>query len=225
MADAITTSSSSRGGTNVGAMADKYAEINEALDTAEKGLVESGLYDAQTARALFVGIRPPMMENVVGNLADLQRQPLMPPGFEQGAMESANPFPTAVQEGAPVEALGRTEKQKLEDYGVDIPETPATSDEAIERMSKPLPGAQPTVIDDSDGSASTTQTPGVETSTAETPQSEAPQSEAPQEEAPQESLSGMTKAELQDYANRRGIPGVDQSTQTRDEMLDTIQGE
>jgi hypothetical protein len=192
--DAITTS---RGGANVGAMAEKYAAINEALDTAEEGLVEAGLYDAQTARALFAGIRPPnAMDNVVGNLADLQRQPFMPPGFEQGATAGANPSPTSVLAGAPVEALGKTSAEKLADAGVTIPETPATSAEAQETMSAPVPGGAPTVIDDSGA-------------TAETPQSNG--------------LTGMTKAELQAYADQNGISGVDQSNQTKDEMLAAIQ--
>lgn len=197
MADAITTSS--RGGTSVGAMAEKYAEINDHLDAAEAGLVEVGLYDAQTAHALFVGIRPPYLDNVVGNLADLQRQPFMPPGFEQGATAGANPVPTSVQEGAPVSALGKTSAQKLEEAGVTLPETPATSAEALATMSEAVPGGTPTVIDDSDGQASG--------STAASPQ-----------------LDGMTKGELQQYANDNGISGVDQTTQTKDEMLSAIRG-
>lgn len=183
----------------MGAMAEKYAEINDALDTAEAGLVEVGLYDAQTARALFVGIRPPALDNVVGNLADLQRQPFMPPGFEQGATAGANPSPTSVQAGAPVEALGKTSAQKLEEAGVTIPETPATSAEALETMSEPVPGGTPTVVDDSGGQASG--------SAASSPQ-----------------LDGMTKGELQQYANDNGISGVDQTTQTKDEMLTAIRG-
>lgn len=130
----------------MGAMADQYAAINDALDTAEKGLVEVGLYDAQTARALFIGIRPPSQDNVVGNVADLQRQPFMPPGFEQGAMEGANPTPT-VQPGAPVEVLGKTSAEKLADYGVTMPETPATSDEAVDRAGTTTNA--PTPVDDS----------------------------------------------------------------------------
>lgn len=190
----------------MGAMADKYAEINEALDTAEAGLVEAGLYDAQTARALFHGIRPMVPgSNVVGNIADLQRQPFMPPGFEQGAMDGANPHPTAVQEGAPVEALGKTEAEKLADYGVTIPESPATSPEAVARASEPVAGGSPTVIDDSGGKT--------------------PAAEIPQEAASDAALEGMTKADLQSYADQRGISGVDQTSQTKDEMLDALRGE
>lgn len=174
-------------------MAEQYRAINEALDTAEKGLVEVGLYDAQTARALFAGIRPGSQDNVVGNLADVQRQPFMPPGFEQGAMEGANPTPT-VQPGAPVEVLGRTSAEKLADYGVTVPETPATSAEAIERASTTT--NTPTQIDDSNGQASN-----------------------PTAESPQGDLDSMTKAELQSYADAKGIQGVDQSSQTKDEML------
>lgn len=49
-------------------------EVNKALDTAEKGLIELGLYDTATAKALFAGIRPQVEgENVVGNIADLQK--------------------------------------------------------------------------------------------------------------------------------------------------------
>jgi hypothetical protein len=187
-------------------MADKYAEINSALDTAERGLVEAGIYDAQTARALFIGIRPPTMDNVVGNIADIQRQPFMPPGFEQGATEGANPTPT-VQAGAPVENLALTSAQKLEQAGVTVPETLATSAETMEKMAT-VPGTGPTVIDDSGGQASTTQTP-----TAETTQS-----------SDTANLDGMTKAELQDYANQRGISGVDQASQTKEEMLTAIRG-
>lgn len=203
MADAITTSASSRGGTNVGAMAEKFAEINTHLDAAEAGLVEAGLYDAQTARALFVGIRPPGQDNVVGNLADLQRQPFMPPGFEQGATAGANPSPTSVQAGAPVEVLGKTSAQKLEEAGVTIPETPATSADAIATMSQAPPGTGPTVVDDSGGQASTP-----------TP---------PQDKADDATLDGMTKEQLQTYADQRGISGVSQN-QTKDEMLATIRG-
>lgn len=186
----------------MGAMQEQYAAINRALDEAEKGLVEVGLYDAQTARALFIGIRPPMLDNVVGNLADLQRQPFMPPGFEQGAMEGANPTPT-VQPGAPVEVLGRTSTEKLAEYGVSVPETPATAPEAVERMTTST--ATPTVIDDSDGQASTVQTP-----TAESSQ--------------QDNLEGMTKEQLQAYADERGISGVNQNTQNKDEMISAIRG-
>lgn len=188
----------------MGAMADQYAAINRALDEAEKGLVEVGLYDAQTARALFTGIRPPNQDNVVGNLADVQRQPFMPPGFEQGAMDGANPTPT-VQPGAPVEVLGKTSAEKLADYGVTVPESPATSAEAIERAG--TSANSPTVIDDSDGSASTTQTPTAE---------------SPQDRADGETLDGMTKEQLQAYADQRGISGVSQSSQTKDEMLAAI---
>lgn len=187
------------------AQAERYAAINRALDEAEKGLVEVGLYDAQTARALFIGIRPPTLDNVVGNLADVQRQPFMPPGFEQGAMEGANPAPT-VQPGAPVEVLGRTSAEKLADAGVTIPETPATTAEAVERMSAPV--NSPTVIDDSDGSASRVQTPTAESS----------------QTADAATLEGMTKEQLQDYANQRGISGVNSNTQTKDEMIAAIQG-
>lgn len=189
----------------MGAMTEKYDAINKLLDDAEQGLVEAGLYDAQTARALFAGIRPPMGDNVVGNLADLQRQPFMPPGFEQGAMEGANPLPVL---GPVAEATvtPRTSREKLEEYGVNVPETPATSDEAIERAATGGT-AGPTVIDDSDGSASTPSTPS-----AETPQSSS-------------NLDGMTKADLQAYADRLGIEGVDQSSQTKDEMLATIRNE
>jgi hypothetical protein len=184
----------------VGAMAEQYAAINRSLDEAEKGLVEVGLYDAQTARALFMGIRPPTGDNVVGNLADVQRQPFMPPGFEQGAMEGANPTPT-VQPGAPVEVLGRTSAEKLADYGVTIPESPATSAEAIERASTTTNA--PTQIDDSNGQASGT-------------------AESPQDQASPEALEGMTKEQLQTYADQRGISGVSQSSQTKDEMLAAI---
>ena len=56
------------------AMAATAASVNKALDAAEKGLVEMGLYDPETARSLFAGIRPQVEgENVVGNIADLQK--------------------------------------------------------------------------------------------------------------------------------------------------------
>jgi len=181
----------------MGAMTDKYAEINAALDTAEKGLVEAGIYDAQTARALFVGIRPPTLDNVVGNLADLQRQPLMPPGFEQGATAGANPVPT-VQPGAPLENLGKTSAQKLADAGYTPPETPATTAEAKEAM-----------YQDPNAGTSTTQPP-----TAESPQT-----------SNGSNLDNMTKGDLQNYADSNNIAGVDQNTQTKEQMLSIIRGQ
>ena len=61
------------------AMAATAASVNKALDAAEKGLVEMGLYDPETARSLFAGIRPQVEgENVVGNIADLQKAGVAP---------------------------------------------------------------------------------------------------------------------------------------------------
>lgn len=48
-------------------------QVNSLLDQAEEIMVRMGTYDQATARAVLYGVRPPLGDQLTGNIADLHR--------------------------------------------------------------------------------------------------------------------------------------------------------
>jgi len=167
--------------------------IEELRNQLRDALVEEGIMDAATAEAVLLPARGPAVEQS-GNLADLMRM---------GSIASQGVLRTPP--------------------GEDDVETSNIEDAFVENPPAGRPEDDPAYVQANEGA----QAGAMQQATVEpTVEAEAPggtEGAAPEEGAATEGgLESMTKAELQEEANRRGVAVT--TSMTKQEMIDALGG-